>query len=117
MYKRQVLHALLLGLLGYGLWIFASEWLRRLFVDRRLTTYYAVGMLAYTAIVSFVHLTWLWPDALPVGYTGPFLMALCGLLCPVDAALKEWVNKYAFLSRFTFVLYGLSAVALSLIHI
>ena len=110
----MVLHALLLGLLGYGLWIFASEWLRRLFVDRRLTTYYAVGMLAYTAIVSFVHLTWLWPDALPVGYTGPFLMALCGLLCPVDAALKEWVNKYAFLSRFTFVLYGLSAVAIAI---
>ncbi|MBL8251859.1 MAG: hypothetical protein JNK31_09340, partial [Candidatus Competibacter sp.] len=35
----------------------------------------------------------------------------CGLLFPVDAAFKEWVNKYTFLSRFSFVLYGLSAVA------
>ena len=65
----------------------------------------------YTATVSFVHLTWLWPEPLPGGYAGPFLMALCALLVPVDAAFKEWVNKYTFLSRFTFVLY------LSLIHI
>ncbi|HRX62520.1 MAG TPA: hypothetical protein P5260_15090 [Candidatus Competibacter sp.] len=108
-----VLHAMLLGLLGYGLWTFSGEWLRRLFVDRRLTTYYAAGMLVYAATVSFVHLTWLWPDTLPAGYSGPFLMALCGLLFPVDAAFKEWVNKYAFLSRFSFALYGLSAVAVA----
>ena len=107
------LHAVLLGLLGYGLWTFSGEWLRRLFVDRRLTTYYAAGMLVYTATVSFVHLTWLWPDRLPAGYSGPFLMALCGLLFPVDAAFKEWVNKYTFLSRFSFALYGLSAVAVA----
>lgn len=110
----MLLHALLLGLLGYSLWVFSSDWLRRLFVDRQLTTYYAAGMLVYTAVVSFVHLTWLWPEPLPVGYTGPFLMALCGLLCPLDAALKEWVNKYTFLSRFTFLLYGLSAVAIAI---
>ena len=35
------------------------------------------------------------------------------LLVPVDAAFKEWVNKYTFLSRFTFVLYGLSVVAVA----
>lgn len=108
-----VLHAALLGLLGYGLSVFSGEWLRRLFVDRRLTTYYAAGMLVYTATVSFVHLTWLWPDRLPAGYSGPFLMALCGLLFPVDAAFKEWVSKYTFLSRFSFALYGLSAVAVA----
>ncbi len=108
----MALHIVLLGLLGYGLWAFSGEWLRQLFVDQRLTTYYAVGMLVYTALVSFVHLTWLWPTALPQGYTGPFLMALCGLLFPVDAALKEWVHKYTFLSRFSFVLYGLSASAI-----
>ncbi|HCK81781.1 MAG TPA: hypothetical protein PK880_08665 [Candidatus Competibacter sp.] len=109
----MLLHALLLGLLGYGLWAFSNGWLQRLFVDRRLTTYYAAGMLVYTATVSFVHLTWLWPEPLPDGYAGPFLMALCALLLPVDAAFKEWVNKYTFLSRFTFVLYGLSAVAVA----
>jgi hypothetical protein len=40
-------------------------------------------------------------------------MALCGLLFPVDAAFKEWVSKYTFLSRFSFALYGLSAVAVA----
>ncbi|HAO31487.1 MAG TPA: hypothetical protein PLU26_07650 [Candidatus Competibacter sp.] len=108
------LHVLLLGLLGYGLWAFAGEWLRRLFVDRRLTAYYAAGMLVYAAVVSFVHLTWLWPEPLPAGYAGPFLMAVCGLLFPVDAAFKEWVNKYTFLSRFSFVLYGLSVAAVAI---
>ena len=106
-------HGALLGLLGYGLWTFAGAWLRRLFVDRRLTTYYAAGLLVYTAAVSFLHLTWVWPAALPAGYAGPFLMALCGLLFPLDAAFKEWVDKAAFLSRFSFALYGLSAVAVA----
>ena len=107
------LHGVLLGLLGYGLRTFAGEWLRRLFVDRWLITYYAAGLLVYTAAVSFVHLTWLWPEPLPAGYAGPFLMALCGLLFQVDAAFKDWVHKYAFLSRFSFALYGLSAVAVA----
>ena len=108
-----VLHGVLLGVLGYGLRTFAGEWLRRLFVDRWLITYYAAGLLVYTAAVSFVHLTWLWPEPLPAGYAGPFLMALCGLLFPVDAAFKDWVHKYAFLSRFSFALYGLSVVAVA----
>ena len=107
------LHGVLLGVLGYGLRTFASEWLRRLFVDRWLITYYAAGLLVYTAAVSFAHLTWLWPEPLPAGYAGPFLMALCGLLFAVDAAFKDWVHKYAFLSWFSFALYGLSAVAVA----
>ena len=107
------LHGALLGMLGYGLRTFAGEWLRRLFVDRWLITYYAAGLLVYTATVSFVHLTWLWPEPLPAGYAGPFLMALCGLLFQVDAAFKDWVHKHAFLSRFSFALYGLSVVAVA----
>ena len=107
------LHGVLLGLLGYSLWRFTGEWLRRLFIDRQLTSYYAAGLLVYTAIVSFVHLTWVWPTPLPAGYAGPFLMALCGLLFPVDAAFKEWVAKYAVLSRFSFALYALSIVAVA----
>ncbi|AFL74397.1 hypothetical protein [Thiocystis violascens] len=107
------LHLVLLALLAYGLWRFARAWLQRLFVDQRLTTYYAAGMLVYTATVSFVHLTWIWPEPLPAGYAGPFLMALSGLLFPVDAAFKDWVNKYAFLSRVSFALYALSTVAIA----
>jgi hypothetical protein len=41
-------------------------------------------------------------------------MALCLLLFPVDAALKAWVHKHAFLSRFSFALYGLSIVAIAI---
>ncbi|MDG4583100.1 MAG: hypothetical protein P9E67_03275, partial [Candidatus Competibacter sp.] len=108
------LHVVLLALLGYGLWSFASTWLRRLFVDQRLTAYYAAGLLVYTAAVSFVHLSWIWPESPPDGYAGSLLMALCGLLFPVDAAFKEWVHKYAFLSRFSFALYALSIVAVAM---
>jgi len=107
------LHVVLLALLSYGLWSFTGEWLRRLFVDQRLTTWFAAGTLVYTAAVSFIHLTWVWPQPLPAGYLGPYLMALTSLLLPVDAAFKEWVSKYAFLSRFSFLLYGLSAVAVA----
>ncbi len=107
------LHVVLLVLLGYGLRTFAHTWLRRLFVDQQRTAYYAAGVLVYTAAVSFVHLTWIWPGPLPAGYWGPLLMALCGLLFMVDAAFKEWVNKYTFLSRFSFALYALSMVAVA----
>ncbi|MCB1777907.1 MAG: hypothetical protein KDI50_10765, partial [Candidatus Competibacteraceae bacterium] len=106
-----VLHIALLVLLGDGLRRFVSQWLRQIFVDRQWTSYFAVGMLVYSGTISFVHLNWIWPDALPAGYSGPFLMALCLLLFPVDAALKEWMHKYAFLSRFSFALYSLSVVA------
>jgi hypothetical protein len=41
-------------------------------------------------------------------------MALCGLLFYVDAQLKQWAKQYAFLSRVSFALYGLSVVALLL---
>jgi hypothetical protein len=65
------LHIVLLALLGYGLRVFAGTWLRRLFVDQRLTAYYAAGLLVYTAAVSFVHLTWIWPESPPAGYSVP----------------------------------------------
>ena len=108
------LHAILLALLAHGLVTFSRDWLRRLFVDQRRTTYYAAGILVYTALVSGVQLTWNWPQPLPAGYSGPFLMALCALLFTVDAAFKEWVDKYSALTRFSFALYGLSAVAIAM---
>ncbi len=108
-----VWHGLLLILLGVSLRRFTGEWLRQIFVDRRSASVFAAGMLVYAATVSFVHLAWIWPESLPIGYAGPFLMALCLLLFPVDAALREWVHRYAFLSRFSFALYGLSVVAIA----
>jgi hypothetical protein len=110
------LHLLLLGLLAYGLLLFTRDWLHSIFVERRKIAYYAAGTLVYAAVVSFIHLTWGYqhPLTLPGGYYSPFLMALCGLLFSVDARLKHWANQYVFLSRFSFVLYGLSLLALLL---
>ena len=108
------LHGLLLMLVGGGLVLFVRDWVRSIFVDQRRIAYYAGGLLVYSALVSFAHLTWAFPGRLPTGYYGPFLMALCGLLFYADAALKVWAKRYAFLSRFTFGLYGLSVLAVVL---
>ncbi|MDH3602860.1 MAG: hypothetical protein OEU26_24880, partial [Candidatus Tectomicrobia bacterium] len=108
-----VLHSILLGGLIYGLVLFARDWLRSIFIDHHHIAYYAAGTLVYTALVSFVHLTWGYqgPLALPPGYYGPFLMILCGMLFYVDAQLKQWVKHDAFLSRISFAIYGLSVLA------
>lgn len=109
-----LLHGILLLILAVALQRFTRQWLRQLFVDRSSTSLFSAGMLVYAALVSFFHLSWVWQTPLPVGYSGPFLMALCLLLFPVDAAVREWLHQYAFLSRFSFVLYGLSIIAIIL---
>jgi hypothetical protein len=109
-------HCTLLGILAYGVQQFTREWLQSILAERRKIAYYAVGTLVYAAVVSFVHLTWGHPTSivLPAGYASPFLMAVCGLLFYVDAQLKQWTQRQAFLSRVSFCLYGLSILALLL---
>ena len=111
-----LVHLGLLGVLGYAMRQFAHQWLHSIFIDRRKIAYYAVGTLVYAALVSFVHTTWgAETIALPAGYSGPFVMALAGLLFTVDAEFKQWSERHAYLSRFSFALYGLSALALGLV--
>ena len=107
-------HCVLLGLLSYGVWQFTHDWLHSILGERRKVGYYAIGTLVYAALVSWVHVTWGSADSvtLPAGYAGPFLMTICGLLFYVDAQLKQWTKRYAFLSHVSFLLYGLSIVAL-----
>ena len=109
-----VAHCVVLGLLAYGLVQFVRDWLHTLFVEQQKGAYYAAGTLVYAALISFFHLTWGYTSSLPLpaGYYGPFLMTLCGLLFYVDAQFKHWTKQYAFLSRFSFLVYGLSVVAL-----
>jgi len=110
-----LLHALLLGLLAYGLWRYAHDWMYSIFVERRRIAYFAAGTLLYAALISFIHLTWgAAPLAVPTGYYAPYLMAVCGLLFYLDTHFKEWVHHYAFLSRFSFLIYGLSVLAVVL---
>lgn len=108
------LHLGLLGLLAYALARHSEQWLRDIFVQRRKASYYTAGTLVYAAVVSFVHLTWGAGERLhlPDGYYGPFLMALAGLLLLLDVRLKEWEQELAYLSRFSFVIHALAAVAL-----
>jgi len=108
----MALHLLLLGLLAYGLVRYARGWMRSIFLDQRKVAYFAGGTLLYAGLVSFVHLTWgAGPLALPPGYYAPYLMAVCGLLFYLDAAFKTWAHAHAFLSRFSFLVYGLSILA------
>ena len=109
-----VTHCVVLGLLAYGLVRFVHGWLHALFVEQQKGAYYAAGTLIYAALVSFFHLTWGYTSSLPLpaGYYGPFLMTLCGLLFYVDAQFKHWTKQSAFLSRFSFLVYGLSVLAL-----
>jgi hypothetical protein len=105
-------HVTLLGMLGYGLVNYVKEWLRSIFVDQRKIAYFASGTLLYAALVSFFHLTWgAGISELPTGYYAPYLMAVCGLLFYVEAHFKRHVHQDAFLSRFTFLIYGLSVLA------
>jgi hypothetical protein len=105
------LHVSLLSLLSYALWRFSQQWLYAIFIEPHPVAYYAAGTLIYAAIVTFIHSIWTSGITLPAGYVGPFLMALCFLLLQVDIQFKQWVHKQALLSYFTFVIYGLSVVA------
>jgi hypothetical protein len=109
-----VLHLSILALLAYALYRFAEHWLQAIFIDKRMLAYYAVGTLIYAAVVSFVHLTWAAPYALPAGYAGPFLIALCALLLYADSHFQRWRNAHVWLNYFSFVIYALSVVAVVL---
>jgi hypothetical protein len=94
---------------------FANQWLRSIFVDRKKVAYFAAGSLTYGVVVTFVHLGWAaGSDDLPAGYYGPYLMVLSGLLFYLDAQFKLHTHRHAFLSHFTFLVYGLSIAAVLL---
>jgi uncharacterized membrane protein len=96
--------------------LFTQDWLHAIFIERRKLAYYAAGTLVYAALVSFVHVTWGYQEALvlPPGYYGPLLIVVSGLLFYVDAHLKQWRQQAAVLSHLSFGLYGLSIIALLL---
>jgi hypothetical protein len=111
-----VCHGVLLAVLAYGVVLFTQDWLHAIFIERRKLAYYTAGTLVYAALVSFVHVTWGYQEALrlPPGYYGPLLIVVCGLLFYVDMHLKPWRQQAAVLSHLSFGLYGLSIMALLL---
>jgi hypothetical protein len=110
-----VIHLAIFALLSVAIYLFARQWLQSIFVEQKATTYFAAGTLIYSALVAFVFNTVANSIALPNGYYGFFLMLLCGLLFFVDAQLKHWLEQHAYLSRFSFLVYGLSVLALCLV--
>ena len=60
------LHIVLLALLGYGFAGFRRYLAAAVVRGPAVDGYYAAaGLLVYTAAVSFVHLTWIWPESPP----------------------------------------------------
>ncbi|MEI6706485.1 MAG: hypothetical protein WCK96_05030 [Methylococcales bacterium] len=117
-WQTQVLvisHLLIFALLSKGIYLFANQWLHSIFIDRHKISCVAAGTLIYAAVVSFVFITIGNSIPLPAGYYGFFLMLLCLLLFFIDTQLKQWTEQYTYLSRFSFLVYGLSILALCLV--
>lgn len=108
------LHLLLLALLAGAIRQFLSQWLQSLLVERQLTAYFLVGSLLFAGAVSFIHLIGGSSIPLPVGYLGPFVMALALLLFYVDFHLKRWLKQVGWLDYFSFVVYAVSIIGLLL---
>lgn len=110
-----LIHLLIMAILSAGIYAYATQWLQAIFIDHRKISYFAAGTLVYAALVSFVFISTGNNIALPDGYYGFFLMLLSGLLFFVDAQFKQWTQQAAYLSRFSFFVYGLSVLALCLV--
>ncbi len=110
-----LIHLALLVLLGYAALLLTREWVPRIVDERRAISYYAAGTLGYAALTSFLHTIWGTSIVPPAGYYGPFLMGLCGALFYVEAQIKLWAYKRSLWSRFTFLLYGTTVLALVLV--
>ena len=110
-------HLLVFAILSYGIYLFINEWLDSIFIEQRKIAYFAAGTLIYAASIAFISLTWstVHHINLPGGYLSLFLMLLCCLLFYIDSQLKKWTLNYAYLSRFSFFIYGLSSLSLFLL--
>lgn len=103
----------ILALLAWSVRLYAQTWLKSIFDDHEHISYYAMGTLAYAALISFAHISL---SEVEVGsaYYGPFLMCFALFVAYIDVQFKQWRDKYVALSRFNFVVYGLAGLALIL---
>lgn len=106
--------AALLGILAFGVVRHGRDWIKEIFLERRTTTYYAVGSLIFAAVVSFSHVHWASAATMPRGYFGVFVLALSLLLLIADVQLKHRISDSAWAGRLTFIIYGLSVAGVLL---
>jgi hypothetical protein len=113
-----------IGVLGYGVYRFNREYLKRLFLERTTAAYFTFGTLANAAVVTiaFLHVAisgtprWqqLAPGYLTAGNYGPIFVLLAAMVFHTDYHLKQSLGKLRRFSRFTFVGYAISFVGLGL---
>lgn len=113
-----------IGVLGYGVYRFNREYLKRLFLERSTAAYFTFGTLANAAVVTiaFLHVaisgTPGWHQSSP-GYLtannyGPIFVLLAAMVFHTDYHLKRSLGTLRRFSRFTFVGYAISFVGLGL---
>jgi hypothetical protein len=107
-----ILHLALASVLIYALQLCNRNWLQEIFLDKHKTSYYLVGTLFYATLVSFIYLTSVSRIVLPAGYYGLCLIIFCAALFYIDRSIQTWLRKPALLNHLSFVIYGLSVVAI-----
>lgn len=113
-----------IGVLGYGVYRFNREFLKRLFLERATAAYFTFGTLANAAVVTvaFMHVAisgtpnWqrLAPGYLTAGNYGPIFVLLAAMVFHTDYHLKQSLGNLRKFSRFTFIGYAISFVGLGL---
>lgn len=119
-----VAHYSVIGVLGYGVYRFNRDYLKRLFLDRSTAAYFTFGTLANAAVVTiaFLHVaisgTPHWqqdaPGYLTAGNYGPIFVLLAAMVFHTDYHLKQSLGTLRKFSRFTFIGYAISFVGLGL---
>ncbi|QDV46061.1 hypothetical protein Enr13x_59650 [Stieleria neptunia] len=109
---------LAMAILGYGVYRFNRDFIKRVFLRRRTTTFFIFGTLAYATVVTltFLHVavggTPSWAGhghgSITAAHYGPLLVLLAVMLFDTDNRLKSLRDERRRFSRFTFVGYAIS---------
>ncbi len=115
---------LVMAVLGYGVFRFNRNYMKKVFLRRTTTAYFTFGTLANAAIVTlaFLHVAITgapaWREAAPgyvaAGNYGPLMVLLSAMIFHTDYHLKQSVGDLRRFSRFTFVGYAVSFIGVAL---
>ncbi|KAA5542093.1 hypothetical protein FYK55_14890 [Roseiconus nitratireducens] len=115
---------LVVGILGYGVFRFNRDFMKRLFFKRHTAAYFIFGTLANATLVTlaFLHVavtaTPGWTESaaglVSAANYGPFLVLLAAMVFHTDFHLKRARGESPRFGRFTFLGYAISFVGLAL---
>lgn len=114
---------LAVAILGYGVYRFNRDYIKRVFLQRTTTSYFVFGTLAYATLVALVFLhvavsgTPSWAGHghgyITAAHYGPLLVLLAVMVFDTDDRLKSLSGDPRRFSRFTFVGYAISFLGVS----